>query len=139
MCHGRRSSTLFRPMSRVASFQDFKLMCVDDIVAAVRALPDKSCASDPLPMTWLKAVVDVIGPFLTHLFNYFLSTWHRPHSPEAFETAYISPLLKKSDMDSADTRSYRPISNLSVVSKVLPTHKRTMLSLPMSVTVDYLQ
>jgi len=34
-------------------------------------------------------------------------------------TNIISPLVKKSDMDPADTRSYRPISNLSVMSKVL--------------------
>jgi len=66
--------------------------------------------------TRLKAVVDVIGPFLKHLFNCSLSSGI---VPESFKTAYVSPLLKKSDMDPADTRLYRPISNLSVVSKVL--------------------
>jgi len=40
-------------------------------------------------------------------------------SPELFKAAYITPLLKKSDMDPADVRSYRPISNMSVVSKLL--------------------
>ena len=39
--------------------------------------------------------------------------------PEVFKVAYITPLLKKSDMDPADVWSYRPISNLSVVSKLL--------------------
>ena len=107
---------LFRPMSCVASFHDFKPVCVDDVAAAVRALPDKSCASDPLPTTWLKAVVDVVAPFLAHLFNCSLSSGF---VPEAFKAAYISPLIKKSDMDPADTRSYRPISNLTVVSKLL--------------------
>ena len=29
------------------------------------------------------------------------------------------PILKKADLDPADTKSYRPISNLSVLSKVL--------------------
>jgi len=86
------------------------------VVAAVRALPDKSCASDPLPTTWLKAVVDVVAPFLAHLFNCSLSSGT---VPEAFKAAYISPLVKKSDMDPADTRSYRPISNLTVASKLL--------------------
>jgi len=42
------------------------------------------------------------------------------HNPlEAFKAAYTLLLVKKSDMDPADTRSYRPIFNLSVVSKVL--------------------
>ena len=33
--------------------------------------------------------------------------------------AYITPRLKKADLDSADVKSYRPISNLSVLSKLL--------------------
>ena len=32
---------------------------------------------------------------------------------------YVTPLLKKADLDSADAKSYRPISNLSVLSKLL--------------------
>jgi len=39
--------------------------------------------------------------------------------PAAFKEAYITSLLKKADLDSADARSYRPISNLSVLSKLL--------------------
>ena len=37
----------------------------------------------------------------------------------SFKTAYITPLLKKSYLDPADVKSYRPISNLSIVSKLL--------------------
>ena len=47
------------------------------------------------------------------LFNRSLST------PSAFKAAYITPLLKKTDMDSANPKSYRPIANLSVISKLL--------------------
>jgi len=39
--------------------------------------------------------------------------------PTVFKSALITPLIKKPDLDSADPRSYRPISNLSVVSKLL--------------------
>jgi len=61
ICYGRHSTPppLFRPMSCVASFQDLKSVCVDDVVALIRALPDKSCASDPLPTTSVLSV----GPF----------------------------------------------------------------------------
>jgi len=89
---------------------------MDEVIAAVRALPDKSCALDPLPTAQLKAVVDIIALFLTELFNRSLASGF---VPEVFKVAYITPLLKKSDMDPADVRSYRPISNLSVVSKLL--------------------
>ena len=36
-----------------------------------------------------------------------------------FKSAYFAPLLKKADLDPADAKSYRPISNLSVMSKLL--------------------
>ena len=36
-----------------------------------------------------------------------------------FKFAYITPLPKKADLDPADVKFYRPISNLSVVSKLL--------------------
>jgi len=39
--------------------------------------------------------------------------------PTSFKSAYITPLLKKADLDAAYVKSYRPISNLSVVSKLL--------------------
>ena len=35
------------------------------------------------------------------------------------KSAYITPILKKAGMDTTDRKSYRPISNLSVLSKLL--------------------
>ena len=35
------------------------------------------------------------------------------------KAAHITPTLKKADLDPADAKSYRPISNLSVLSKLL--------------------
>jgi len=35
------------------------------------------------------------------------------------KSAYITPILNKAGMDAADPKSYRPISNLSVLSKLL--------------------
>ena len=85
-----------------------------DIVYLVRALPDKQ--SDPLPIWLLKDNVDIMAPFLCRLINSSLSTGIVPAS---FKSAYITSLLKKADLDSADVKSYRPISNLSVISKLL--------------------
>ena len=94
----------------------FEPVSVDEVVAAVRALPDKSCALDPLPAPTLKSIINDLAPFLTELFNRSLSTGC---VPAVFKAAYISPHLKKVDLDSSDVRSYRPISNLSVLSKLL--------------------
>ena len=40
-----------------------------DVVASVKAQPDRRCASDPLPTWLLKKCVGVISPFLCQLFN----------------------------------------------------------------------
>jgi len=105
----------FPPTSQ-ASFCQFQSVTADDVTAAVRALPDKSCALDPLPTAQLKAVVDLIAPFLAHMFNKSLMSGS---VPEVFKSAFITPRLKKSNMDPADVKSYRPISNLSVACKLL--------------------
>ena len=104
------------PSSSDVLFDHFLPVSLDDVVAAVRALPDKSCSIDPIPTRLLKAAADILVPFLTGLFNRSLSLGH---VPAVFKIAQISPRLKKINLDSSDVRSYRPISNLSVLSKLL--------------------
>ena len=106
----------FVPVRAGCSIDAFSLVTVDVVTAAVNALPNKQCASDPLPTSWLKGNVDLLAPFFVELFNQSLSMGY---VPAAFREAYITPLLKKADLDSADAKSCRPISNLSVLSKLL--------------------
>ena len=94
----------------------FRSLTVDDVIAVVRKLPDKQCSSDPIPTRLLKDSVDIIAPYIVELFNRSLSTGSVPMD---FKAAYITPLLKKANLDPDDVRSYRPISNLSVMSKLL--------------------
>jgi len=58
----------------------------------------------------------VFAPFLTELFKRSLTTGC---VPAVFKAAYISLRLKKVELDSSGVRSYRPTSNLSVLSKLL--------------------
>ena len=60
--------------------------------------------------------INLLAPFLVELFNQSLQ---QGVVPSAFKDAFITPLLKKADLDPADVTSYRPISNLSVLSKLL--------------------
>jgi len=60
--------------------------------------------------------IDVLAPFVVELYNRSLSMGA---VPAVFKSAYVTPLLKNADMDPADVKSYRPISNLSVLSKLL--------------------
>jgi hypothetical protein len=57
-----------------------------------------------------------VAAFLTELFNRSLQSGR---VPALFKSAYVTPLIKKLDLDASNARSYRPISNLTVVSKLL--------------------
>jgi len=96
---GVRSSTddalppSFTTSSSDVHFTCFEPVTIDEVVAAVRVLPDESCALDPLLSPTLKSVIDVLAPFLTELFNRSLTTGC---VPAVFKAAYISPRLKRS-------------------------------------------
>ena len=117
-----RSSTADAPAATFThapsgvSFRQFRPLTTDDVIDAVRRLPDKSSAADPVPTSVLKQIVDLVSPFITELFNRSLSTGH---FPAAFKEAFITPIVKKPGLDTTNASSYRPISNLSVLSKLL--------------------
>ena len=100
----------------------FRPLSIIDVVAAVRALPDKQCLSDPLPTKLLKDNVDVFAPFLIELFNRSLALGVLP---SIYKSAYITPLLKKADLDPTDVKSYYPISDLSTFTAVGTTGRWT--------------
>ena len=106
-------SPSFQTTSPVEPLLVFQPLSVSDVVTTVRALPDKSCSLDVMPTRLLKAVIDTIAPFITELFHRSLSSGR---VPEMFKAAYVTPRIK---MDPTDPRSYRPISNLPVSSKLL--------------------
>jgi hypothetical protein len=106
----------FTPCPYNCVLREFTCVTADEVTTAVRALPNKQCASDLLPSHLLRENVASLAPFMVELFNRSLSDGV---VPENFKSAYITPLLKKPDLDASDPNSYRPISNLSILSKLL--------------------
>jgi len=76
----------------------------------------KSCALDAIRTDLLKSSVDVIIPFVVNLVN---SSLVSGIVPQCFKQAIIRPLLKKTDLDFNILSNFRPVSNLSFISKVL--------------------
>jgi hypothetical protein len=64
----------------------------------------------------LKQTADLPAPCLTSSFNLSISTGQ---FSMIFKEAFITPIIKQAGMYAADVNSYRPISNLSVLSKLL--------------------
>ena len=94
----------------------FDTLSCDDIGRQLRSSNTKSSELDPVP-TWLvKELSDFFVPALTYLTNVSLVTGCLPPSQKR---AVVSPLLKKPDLDPANPKNYRPVSNLSFVSKFI--------------------
>ena len=74
------------------------------------------CSLDPIP-TWLvKEMRGLLSPFISLLFHKSLFTGL---FPTEFKEAIVRPLLKKSGLDFTQKKNYRPVSNLSFLSKLL--------------------
>jgi hypothetical protein len=78
--------------------------------------PDKSCELDPAPTWLLKKCIKDLLPIITTIIN---TSMHSGHVPDMFKCAHIRPLLKKSGLDVDILKNYRPVSNLSFISKIL--------------------
>ena len=95
---------------------EFAQLSISDVERLIKDSPTKACGLDPIP-TWLvKEFGQHLAPFLTCLFNRSLL---QGQFPENFRIAEVTPILKKSTLDPSVLGSYRPISNLPFISKVL--------------------
>jgi len=61
----------FTPAPPGCSMFDFRSLTVDNVVTAVRALPDKQSASDPFLARLLKDNVGILAPFLVEQFGLY--------------------------------------------------------------------
>jgi hypothetical protein len=59
---------VYRQASHDGAFGNFRPVERDDVIKHIMALPDKPCASDPMPTRLLKVCACDMGPFLCWLF-----------------------------------------------------------------------
>lgn len=98
------------------SFTTFQPCSLDDIRRIITQSPRKSCQLDPLPHSLLMASLDQLLPFLHLLCN---TSMHLGILPVSEKSALITPVIKKHDLDPDSASSYRPVSNLTYVSKLI--------------------
>ena len=70
---------------------------------------------DPLPSDLMSQCLDALMPHLLDLVNTSLLTG----SIDGVKFSFVRPLLKQFDLDVSEFSSYRPISNLSFISKLV--------------------
>jgi hypothetical protein len=87
-----------------------------DICRTILCSPPKSCSLDPLPFSLFMTSLEHILQFFQLVCNLSL---HTGMVPSAEKHVVVTQILKKSNLDSDDVKNYRPISNLSFLSKLI--------------------
>ena len=102
-----------------------ELLCtVEEIEELLLTLKtDKSTGPDNVSPRMLKSTAHSIAPSMTKLFNLSIASGS---NPQAWKLARIVPIHKSGNK--ALPSNYRPISILSVISKILVRHVHSMIS-----------
>ena len=96
--------------------ESFQPATCDEIRKVILTSTNKSCPLDPLPTHLLKDCLEELLPAITAIINASLSS---STVPVSFKKAAVTPLLKKATLDQEVLGNYRPVSNLSFISKIL--------------------
>jgi len=105
--------------STLASPPDFRVFLPateDEIIKLISDCPNKQCGLDAIPTSLLKHCCHILAPVITYIVNLSLSTGQ--FCPK-LKQSIITPQSKKPSLDKENVSNYRPISNLSTISKII--------------------
>jgi len=80
--------------------------------------PANTCLLDPVLTFLVREFIDLLLPYITRMVN---ASLRQGRLPDPQKHAVVSPLLKKSGLDASDMANFRPVSNLTFLSKVVET------------------
>jgi hypothetical protein len=87
-----------------------------EVLRLLKTMPSKSSPLDFIPTSLIKSCSGAFAHIITRLANL---SFDQTTFPQKFKIAQVTPLLKKRGLDPSDPASYRPISNLNTISKIL--------------------
>ena len=102
-------------VNQVPKLKEFRTLEQREVNIIINSLSTKSCELDCLPTYLLKEILMSILPLLTKIINVSLE---QGTFTACWKVAIIRPLIKKVGLDLI-ANNYRPVSNLSFLSKVL--------------------
>ena len=95
---------------------NFKPATIEEVKKIICGSSSATCSLDPIPTSLLKEYCDTLVPVITQIVN---SSVRDGTVPTKLKNAVVSPLLKKLSLDRDQFKNYRPVSNLSFVSKII--------------------
>ena len=98
----------------------------DNINKIIKGLKNsKSCGLDNLDTFIIKLIRPYIVPSITHIVNISIST---EEFPSLYKRAKVVPLHKGKDAPATQPKSYRPVSILPVISKIIERVIQTQIT-----------
>ena len=103
-------------VTATTTLNSFRPASDDEIKDILKDLPNKTCSLDPVPTWIIIQCANELCPAITSIVNCSLTS---SEMPCVLKSAVVKPLLKKAGSDKNDLKNYRPVSNLSFMSKVI--------------------
>lgn len=97
-------------------FGSFRPISETDLRSIIIRSKPTTCPTDPIPTPLFMECLDQLLPAVTSIVNDSLSSGIFPTQSK---TAIVKPLLKKAGLDQNVLKNFRPVSNLSFLSKVM--------------------
>ena len=109
-------SRVLNPPDTRKVLQNLSCVTADEVCHLVLRAPCKSSDLDPIPTRLVKDCIDILITPMTSRINLSLT---EGSFPSHFKSAHVCPLLKKPSLNKNSMNNYRPVSNLTLLSKVL--------------------
>ena len=107
---------LDKPCQVDVPLTEFHPATADEIRKIINSSPNKSCDLDPIPTWLLNKCGDSLVLLIQGIVNMSLTSAYMPHD---LKKAILTPIIKKLFLDPEVLNNFRPISNLSFISKII--------------------
>ena len=102
-------------LNKDCCFDKFSEVSEADVKKIIMSSSTSSCELDPINTKLLKENIDILIPGITHIVN---TSLQNGCFSDNLKQALIRPLLKKSGLP-LTYKNFRPVSNLSFLSKIV--------------------
>ena len=110
------SSPLYHSNDAVPQLSTFEIATENEVLELIQSMASKQCKLDPIPTWVLKKHLNQLVPLITKIVNQSLESGIVHPS---LKSAIIRPILKSPSLDHNKFESFRPVSNLPFLAKVL--------------------
>ena len=97
------------------NLSNFQPITLPELQKLVLYTLNKNCMLNPIPTALLKQILPSIAALIADIIN---TSLRDGMVPESFKRALVKPLLKKPGLELLE-KNYRPVSNLSYISKLV--------------------